>query len=221
MSGVVMWIAKFKNWHKDCLIRPLCEKYNVIDYVYLLNYWEEKNKFYYTELHILEGDKENIKKFISDFKKDKTLKDLETEDNWIFTLNVLTGKGAKDYSVVFDKKLIYTKPVVQKIDGYEDWEVASWDKITLMRIMENPHFDMKLIFVRKIKKSDLFFPKIQPEISDKQKNALNIAIKNGYYNFPRKTDLNKLSEIAKTSKQTFQENLRKAENKLIPFLAEN
>jgi predicted DNA binding protein len=47
---------------------------------------------------------------------------------------------------------------------------------------------------------------------------LNIAIKNGYYNFPRKNDLNKLSKIAKVSKQTFQENLRKAENKLIPFL---
>ncbi len=36
----------------------------------------------------------------------------------------------------------------------------------------------------------------------------------------RKTDLNKLSNVAKISKQTFQENLRKAENKLIPFLVE-
>jgi predicted DNA binding protein len=53
---------------------------------------------------------------------------------------------------------------------------------------------------------------------EKQKQAMNLAIKNGYYNYPRKTNLDNLAKIAKVSKQTFQENLRKAENKLIPSL---
>jgi len=214
-----MWIAKFRNWHKDCLIRPLCEKYKVTDYVYLLNSWGDRNKFYYTELHILDGEREYIEKFITGFKKNKSFREVESQDNWIFTLNVLTGRNAKDYSVVFDRRIIYIKPVVQRTDGYEDWEIASWDRDVLMKIMENSHFDMKLVFVRKLKKSDLFLPQIQPEISEKQKQAINLAIKNGYYNFPRKNDLNELSKVAKVSKQTFQENLRKAENKLIPFLA--
>jgi len=213
-----MWIAKFKNWHKTCLIRPLCMKYNVTDFVYLLNSWTKGKKFYYTELHILEGEEENKNKFIKEFKKDKSIVKFELEGNQIFTLNVLTSKNSNIYFGVFDRRLIYVKPVIQRTDGFEDWEIACWDKKPLMNIMNNPYFDMNLIYVKEVRGANLFLPQIQPEISEKQKNALNIAIKNGYYNFPRKNDLNKLSRIAKVSKQTFQENLRKAENKLIPFL---
>jgi len=213
-----MWIAKFKNWHKDCLIRPLCQNYKVIDYVYLLNSWEERNKFYYTELHILEGEKRDVKNFILKFRKEKSIKNFESEDNWIFTLNVLDKKKSSEYLTLFDRRIIYVKPVVQRIDGSEDWELASWDKNILMRVMDNSHFDMKLISVKKLKKSDLFLPQIQPKVSEKQMKTLNLAIKKGYYSFPRNTNLNKLSRLLGVSKQTFQENLRRAENKLIPFL---
>jgi len=213
-----MWVAKFKNWHKTCLIRLLCVKYKVTDYVYLLNSWYKGKKIYYTELHILDGEEENIDKFIIDLKKDKSIIKFEIDGNQIFTLNVLSGKNITTYSYIFDKRLIYIKPVVQRIDGFEDWEIASWDKDALMKIVDIPDFDMKLIYVKEIQGVNLFLPQIQPKISDKQREALNIAIKNGYYNFPRKNDLNKLSKVAKVSKQTFQENLRKAENKLIPFL---
>jgi len=216
-----MWIAKFKNWHKTCLIRPLCVKYNVTDYVYLLNHWHKGKTFYYTELHILEGSKKNVKKFISEFQKDKTIKKFEVDGNQIFTLNALKGEGVTTYSSVFDTKLIYIKPVIQRIDGYEDWELASWDKETLMNIMKIPDFDMELIYVKEVKGANLFLPQIQPNLSEKQRESISIAIKNGYYNFPRGKDLNELSAVAKVSKQTFQENLRKAENKLIPFLVDN
>lgn len=203
------------------MIRPRCVKFKVDDYVYLLNSWEEKGKFCYTELHILDGETANVKKFIRDFKKEKTLSKFETEDNWIFTLNKLNKKESSEYWAIFDRRIIYVKPVVQRLDGYEDWELASWNKDALMKVMDNSHFDMKLLSVGKLKKSDLFLPQVQPEISEKQRKALNTAIKNGYYSFPRKTDLNKLSKIAGISKQSFQENLRRAENKLVPFLAKN
>ncbi|MCK5624907.1 helix-turn-helix domain-containing protein [Candidatus Pacearchaeota archaeon] len=215
-----MWVAKFRNWHKTCLIRPLCVKYQVTDYVYLLNHWGEKGNFYYTELHILEGEKEDVKGFIKEFKKDKSLKKIEINGNQIITLNVLTKKSHSPYSPVFDKKIIYTKPVIQHIDGFETWEIASWDKEILIKIMDIPDFKMELLSIKKIKGVDLFLPQIRPNISEKQMHAMKIAIKEGYYNFPRKTDLNKLAVESKVSKQTFQENLRKAENKLVPFLVE-
>jgi len=213
-----MWIAKFKNWHKTCLIRPLCIKYNVTDFVYLLNSWTKGKKFYYTELHILEGEEENKKKFIKEFKKDKSIIKFELEGNQIFTLNLLTAKDSHVYSSIFDSRLIYVKPVTQRTDGFENWEIACWDKNPLMTIIDNPYFEMKLIYVKEIKGANLFLPRIQPKISNKQRNAIQLAIKNNYYSFPRKTNLDKLAKIAKVSKPTFQENLRKAENKLIPFL---
>ena len=216
-----MWIAKFRNWHKTCLIRPLCVKYKVTDYVYLLNHWGEKNHFYYTELHMLEGEKKNVEKFIKEFKKDKSLKKIEINKNQIITLNVLTKKDYSVYSPVFDKRIIYTKPVIQHIDGYETWELASWGKEVLMKIIDIPDFQMEILSIKKVEGVDLFLPQIQPNIPEKQMDAMKLAIKEGYYNFPRKTDLNKLAEKKKITKQTFQENLRKAENKLVPFLVES
>lgn len=213
-----MWIAKFKNWHKTCLIRPLCVKYNVTDFVYLLNNWYKRKKMYYTELHILEGDEKNIQKFIREFRKEKSIIKFEVDGNQIFTLNVLGGKHVTTYSYVFDPQLIYVKPVVQRTDGFEDWELASWNKEILMKVMQIPHFGMELIYVEEIKGANLFLPQIQPKISKKQKEAIKFAIEKGYYNFPRKVNLDNLSLKAKVSKQTFQENLRKAENKLVPFL---
>ena len=54
-------------------------------------------------------------------------------------------------------------------------------------------------------------------LPEKQKEAFDIAVKNGYYKFPRKIDLTGLAKLAGVSASTFHENLRKAEAKLLPF----
>ncbi|MGV8150776.1 MAG: helix-turn-helix domain-containing protein [Candidatus Woesearchaeota archaeon] len=214
-----MWIARFKNWHKDCIIRPRCVKYNVTDNVYLINSWTEKGHFYYTELHILQGREEDIKRFIKDFKKDKTILNAEVKGNNIITLNE-KHESHNFYDPLFDHRLIYVKPVVQRLDGYEDWEIACWDKKPLMEIMNIPTFDMKLIWVKNVKFTDLFIPRIYPKLSAKQKQALELAVKEGYYEYPRKTELETLAKISKVKRQTYQEHLRRAEHKLVPFLTE-
>ena len=215
-----MWIAKFKIWHKNCLLRQRCVKYQVTDFVYLINSWIEKKKFYYTELHILQGKEENKRKFIRDLKKEKSIKKLEQSGNYIFTLNEESIKK-KYYSPVFDPKIIQVKPVAQRTDGFEDWELACWDKETLMKIKDVPVFDVELIYIKKTKLSDIFLPHIYPKLSPKQKEAIELAVKQGYYEFPRKIELEKLAEISRVKRQTYQENLRRAERKLVPFLTES
>ncbi len=215
-----MWIAKYKIWHKNCLLRPKCVKYNVTDLVYLLNSWKDKKNFFYTELHILQGTEESKKKFIMELKKEKTVKKLEQKGNYIFTLNV-EPLQKQYYSPVFDPKLIQLKPVIQRSDGFEDWELGCWEKETLMKIMDVPVFETKLISIKNTFIEDIFVPRLFPKISPKQKEALEIAIKNGFYYYPRKKDLDDLSKIAKVKRQTFNEHLRRAENKLIPFITED
>lgn len=215
-----MWVAKFKIWHKNCLLRPRCMKYQVTDFVYLINSWEEKNRFCYTELHILQGKEENKKKFLKDLKKEKSIKKVEQKGNYIFTLNEEPIEK-QYYLPVFDPKIIQVKPVSQRSDGFEDWEVASWDKATLMKIMDIPVFRVELKSIENIKLSDIFLPHIYPKIPPKQKEAIELAVKHGYYEYPRRIDLEKLAEIAKVKRQTYQENLRRAERKLIPFLTES
>ena len=214
-----MWVAKFKIYHKNCLLRPKCVKHKVTDFVYLINSWKEKNKFYYTELHILQGIGENKKKFIKDLKKEKSIKKLEKKGNYIFTLNKEPIKK-QYYSPVFDPKIIQVKPVTQRTDGFEDWELASWDKETLMKIMDIPVFRVELKSIGNIKLENIFLPHIYPKLASKQKEAIELAVKNGYYEYPRKIDLEGLAKIVKVKRQTYQENLRRAEKKLVPFLTE-
>ena len=215
-----MWVAKFKIWHKNCLLRPQCVKHQITDFVHLINSWAEKKKFYYTELHILQGKEENKRKFIKDLKKEDSIKKFEQRGNYIFTLNEEPIEK-QYYSPVFDPKIIQVKPVAQRIDGFENWELGCWDKETLMKIMDVPVFDVELIYIKQTKLSDIFLPHIYPKLSPKQKEAIELAVKQGYYEFPRKIELEKLAEISGVKRQTYQENLRRAERKLIPFLTEN
>lgn len=215
-----MWLAKFKIWHKNCVLRPRCMKYKVTDFVYLINSWQDGKKFYYTELHILQGKEENKKKFAKDLRKEKTIKKIEQNGNYIFTLNE-EPLEKQYYSPVFDPKIIQVKPVAQRTDGYEDWELACWDRETLIKITKVPVFKVEILKIQKTKIADIFLPQIYPKLSAKQKEALELAVNEGYYKFPRKIHLEKLAEISKVKRQTFQENLRKAEQKIIPFMTEN
>ncbi len=215
-----MWTAKFKIWHKNCLLRPRCVKHRVTDFVYLINSWKEKKKFYYTELHILQGSEENKRRFIRDLKKEKSIKRMEQKGNHLFSLNEEPIEK-QYYSPVFDPRIIQVKPVVQRTDGFEDWELACWDKETLLKIMEVPVFDVKLIYIIQAKLRDVFMPRIYPKLAPKQREAIELAVKHGYYDYPRKIHLGELAEIAKVRRQTFQENLRRAEKKLMPFLTES
>lgn len=215
-----MWVAKFKIWHKNCLLRPKCVKHKVTDFVYLINSWKEKKKFYYTESHILQGTEENKRRFIKDLKKEKSIKKLEQRGDYLFTLNEEPIEK-QYYSPAFDPKIIQVKPVAQRADGFEDWELACWDKQTLMKIMDVAVFQVELIYIKKTKLADIFLPHIYPKLSPKQKESIELAVKHGYYQYPRKIDLEKLAEITKVKRQTYQENLRRAEKKLIPFLTES
>ncbi len=214
-----MWLAKFKIKHKNCLLTPLCVKHKVIDFVYLLNSWKKKNKFYYSEMHILQGLEENKKKFLRELKKQKSIIKFEQKHNYIFTLNEEPAQK-EYYEPNFDPQLIQSKPIAVKPDGYEYWEMACWDRKPLMEILKVPVFETELKSIQNIKLAEIYLPQIYPKLPPKQKQALELAVKEGYYDYPRKIYLEKLAQITKVKRQSFQENLRRAEKKLVPFLTE-
>lgn len=217
-----MWKAIFEGSHESCIIAPLCKKYDITDFVYLINAWEENNFFYYTEAHILQGNETNKEKFIKDFKKEKAIKKLEKKGNLIVTLNKNPGWMAA-YMPLWDKKIIQTKPVIQKPDGMELWEMACWEKQPLTDILQRlpKEFKINLKSLKQTKIDELFLPHIMPKLTEKQKMILELAVKEGYFDFPRKINLDGLAKRMKISKQTLQQHLRIAEKKLIPFLTEN
>jgi len=60
---------------------------------------------------------------------------------------------------------------------------------------------------------------LSPDLTQHQRDSLELAIEEGYYQFPKKTDLNKLAKIAKLSKSAFSEHLKRAEMKVLGELS--
>jgi predicted DNA binding protein len=77
----------------------------------------------------------------------------------------------------------------------------------------------RLMYIKRKEVSDFFLVNVMPKMTSKQRKAIELAIKNGYYDYQRKVTLKTLSRIMRLSYATYQAHLRKAEQKLIPFLS--
>ena len=112
------------------------------------------------------------------------------------------------------QELIYTKPVIVDVNGYETWELAAISKIPLMRFVK--HFKgCKILKMEETKLKNIYFKTLSPDLSTGQRNALDLEMREGYYEFPREIELEKLAEISKVSRATFREHLRRAEKKIL------
>jgi len=218
-----MWAIKFKVFHKDCAFSQLCKKYNVTDMIYLLGFTSKGKKFQWTNTHILEGDKKSIENFIKDLKKSKVVKKIEKFKNYLITLEEENLNKYGIFSPLFSKEIFYFKPIMIKPDGFEYWCLAAWKRDILMKAFTaSEHFgSSSLIEIKETKINQIFLPHITPEVTDRQLQAIKLAIKMGYYQFPKKTNLEKLAKEIKISKETFFEHLAKAESRILPFLTEN
>jgi len=210
-----MWIAKFKLKH-DCIIGSRCEKFKVLDTGISFNIYQEKGKTYSPQIHTVHGDGGSIKRFLRDLKKDKRITNLEIEGNSFFCIEVRKEKVPSTFKT---EKIIFVKPVYVDEQGYETWEVASWQKSILVEFMEHIEKEVEHIEILKLsqtKLTDVYYPHLMPKLTPYQKRAIELAFKSGYYDFPKKANMEKLAKEMKVSTPTFCEHLKKAEKKLMP-----
>lgn len=209
-----MWVAKFKLKH-DCLLGNRCRKFKVVLQSVNFTVFTEDRRTINSSMHYMAGTKNDLDKFIADLKRDKDVLKVERKGDTFFLI-----EQAKSKAVGFHTpKIIFVKPVLINDDGYELWEVASWEKSELSNFIEkvNNHIsEFTLLKFIRTSVSNIFFPKLMPNLTMNQKQALELAIKEGYYKTPRKMGLRELAKRSRISLATFQEHLRKAEEKLIP-----
>lgn len=219
-----MWVLKFKGIHPGCVLSPKVVESNIILHFLPLGFFRAKNKVYFSASHFLEGNDKNKRKFVRLMKKDKKVKKIEIVGNLIFTLIKEPVKEGY-YGPFYNPAIFCVKPIIIKPDGYEYWEIASWERKFLGNIIKILHkkeycSDYKIFKFKKEKLDDFIFPKLIPKLSEKQKQAIELAYKFGYYEVPKEMTLEKLSKNMRISKQTFQKHLSIAEKKILPFLLE-
>ena len=74
-----------------------------------------------------------------------------------------------------------------------------------------------MLSIKKGKLTSISIFNISPQITKKQKEAFELAIKESYYAYPRKIDVKHLSRLAGVAFSAFHGRLRKAERSLLPY----
>lgn len=218
-----MWITKLQLKHQDCPIVNRCQKFNLIVLSYPSTWYHKKGIKFATTTCYFQSNDENAKtKFIEDLKADKRISNLEVSGD-IFTYEIDLGKEGEHVMLYHTKEIFFVKPVINHYDGHEYWEVASWKREEITRFIKSLREHMDICNMMKLENSpltDIYFPNVMPKLSKSQKNALELAYKQGYYSYPRKIKLEQLAKLSKLGTSTFQEHLRKAELKLLPIIIE-
>lgn len=210
-----MWVAKIKVDSKGTLIGTKAQKYGINLFIFPLSYYYEKK---WVVLHVsgnLFGKNENKKEFLKELKKEKRVVNLEVNDD--FLVGII--KDPVFLKILYNKDIIHVEAPFISEKGFEIMCLGCFEKEPLIRIIKilERKYSGELISIEQKKIKSISIMKVSSELTDKQKQAMHLAIKNGYYNYPRKIDLPKLAKIMGISYSTFQAHLRKAEQKVIPY----
>ncbi|MFH0701260.1 MAG: helix-turn-helix domain-containing protein [Candidatus Woesearchaeota archaeon] len=217
-----MWVAKVRLVHKDCITSQLTKKYGLTNLVYGLGYYEDKNFLYFNIMHIPRGEEKQKKAFMAEVRKDQRIIKFEQAGGMFFTL-VREPKKNRYLIHFYNPKIFFLKPDVNTPDGHEIYEIGSWDKKGLQKFihMTKEQMQGELLKLKQEKIADIFYPHITTRLTEKQMRAISLAESNGFYDYPRRANLDLLSRMMKVSKSTYQNHLRTAEKKLMPFLVGN
>lgn len=211
-----MWVAKIKFNGENAIIGSKCKQFNISISGYPVTNYHKNDCIHVYAFYFVFGDEENIKKFVRALKKDERVLYIECKDNFIIS----QIKEPQIYTKIYSHEIIHLKPLVIGSDGIEFWTLGSWNKKSLsdfIEIIEKTH-QGELLSIKNEKINNFFILSMQPELTYKQKKAVELAIINGYYEYPRKIGLKKLAKLLNLSYSTYHAHLRKAEQKLLPFL---
>lgn len=117
---------------------------------------------------------------------------------------------------------LYMPPAVYK-QGWEHYTVTAFDRGDVEKLLQELDGDREIEVISKTslrKKRVPYSTLMSTErlfdgLTSRQLDALRVALDNGYYKEPRETSVAELSDRTEVARSTYEEHLRKAENKLI------
>ena len=210
-----MWIMKAKLRSEKFPLGGAAIKFNVDMTGYPLAYYKERKALYVTMVGFMLGKEKNKKALINYFKKRKELIYFEASGDFV----IAVFKQSVSFEPIYDPRLIRPNPAILSHEGYILWELASWEKATLMKVFKfvKKHHGAKLLQLKKESITNIAVTGIVPKLTKKQKDALQLAIQHRYYDYPKKIGLVALAKKMKLSYSTFQAHLKKAEGKLLKY----
>lgn len=117
---------------------------------------------------------------------------------------------------------LYQPPTVHR-DGWEQYSLIAFDEDDIRALHADLEADREIDVVSKtgLEETEIPHSLLTPidqlfgELTDRQLAALQLALEAGYYEQPRTCSISELAERTTVARATFEEHLRKAENKLL------
>jgi hypothetical protein len=124
--------------------------------------------------------------------------------------------------------LLQISPIIYR-HGWEYYRVIAFRHEDLKALMET--FEKRGIRYEILRKADfegfiagsltLTADALFSDLTEKQMDALLTAYSNGYYSLPRRANVQDIAHKQRVSRTTYQEHLKKAENKLVASLVQD
>ncbi len=223
-----MWSAKISFDAKNLFGRCVY-KCGVKLLVFPLSWSEGKTGVIVTSSGVVFGEERAKGKFFRELKRDsvnkflgfkvgkgRIVRELEVNGDFFVAKTWESPLG----KLMFNSDLVYTRPWLIDGDGKQTIVVGAFKKRYLDEFIEGFEkvMEVKVHYLRKEKISNVAFRLSCPDLTERQKWAMDLAITHGYYEIPRRTNLKELAWIGKVAFATFHGHLRKAERKIMPFL---
>ncbi|WP_123538420.1 helix-turn-helix domain-containing protein [Halosimplex salinum] len=149
----------------------------------------------------------------------------ETEDDdgyHVVTQSCLCSLDASIIDRFENHNCLYQSPTIYR-QGWEHYTVVAFDDADIRELLGDLRADRDIELLSKTSISDTQIPHsmlapashLFENITDRQLAALQLALERGYYKQPRKTSLRELADQTAVARSTYEEHLRKAENKLL------
>lgn len=121
-----------------------------------------------------------------------------------------------------DHNCLYQPPTVHR-HGWEHYTVIAFDEDNVQSLYNDLDNDRDIEVLSKTGLEETMIPhsmlapvdQLFDGVTDRQLAALRLALDNGYYEQPRQASVSELAQQTSVARSTFEEHLRKAENKLI------
>ena len=209
-----MWVLKLKLDSSKQFLGKLAIKHQVSMTGYPLSYYKDKNQLYLISAGFMFGEEKSKKALFRELKKSPGTVKFEQEGD--FTINIT--KQPLFTEPVYNPEIIRPNPLIINKDGHHIWDLASFNRKALENVLEfaEKYLGAKIIKFRQEKLSNINFTKILPNLTVNQKRAMDLALKEGYYEYPKKIKMEALAKKHGVSYSTYQAHLKKAEAKILP-----
>ena len=210
-----MWVAKVKV-STEGLGSFYAKKHKLLMTGYPVSAFPLEDSLHVVLAGLISGKTKNKKEFLNELAKEKQVIHVESRNDFV----IVVLKEPLQASALYNPFIIFIKPIILLPTGEYIVEFASWrkDKILNVLTLLKKHRNAEILKFKKEPIKNISITRMLPELTDKQKLVLDMAVQDQYYDYPRKIDIKQLAKKAGLSESTFREHLRLAEKKIIPSI---